>query len=38
MNVQYNGRTGRDYCCVGSKGTEKETDKEKKNMDAAYNM
>jgi hypothetical protein len=23
---------------VGSKGTEKETDKEKKNMDAAYNM
>jgi hypothetical protein len=24
MNAQYNARTGRDYCCVGPKGTEKE--------------
>jgi hypothetical protein len=24
MNAPYSARSGRDYCCVGSKGTEKE--------------
>ena len=30
MNAQHSARTVRDYCCLGTKGTEKEKEKKKK--------
>jgi hypothetical protein len=38
MNAQYYVRTGRDYCCVVLKRTEKQKEKKKKNVDSSYNM
>jgi len=38
MNAQYCARTGRDYCCVVLKRTEKQKQNKKKNVDSSYNM
>jgi hypothetical protein len=37
-NAQYNLRTGRDYCYVGPKGTEKYKKRKKKNVGELCNM
>jgi hypothetical protein len=34
MKAQYNAETGRDYCSVGPKKTEREREKKKKNVGA----
>jgi hypothetical protein len=37
-NAYCNTTTGRDYCSVGPKGTEKERGKKKQNVGAPHNM
>jgi len=38
MNAQFCARTGRDYCCVVLKRSEKEKENKMKNVDSSYNM